>query len=165
MAVLSGVRTGAIAVYRVRIQNPDGWIPHGPGLQNRSALLNDVNHCIELRLRYCERSALHRRDALACSRETEIRRGGDHHARQAVNLSQQLIVYQHAAVFGGKQIGPPARRQTDLQTAAPHLLGGLAYRLVFAHLAILEFRHPNLCQPLGLKQAHVFLVQDVTLPQ
>ena len=41
--------------------------------------------------------------------QTEIRSGGDDDAGHAVDLPQQFVVDQHAAVFGGKELArPPA---------------------------------------------------------
>ena len=116
-------------------------------------------------LRHRERRALHRRDPLARYRIAEIQRRGDHHAGGAVDLLEQFIVHQHAAIFGGEQIGPSAGRQADFKTAATHFTGYLADGVVFPDFAFFQFGNPNGFHSFGFQYPNVFIADDVSLRQ
>src|SRR5436190_1273378 len=82
--------------------------------------------------------------ALAGGGEAEIWRRRDDDARSAVNLLEQLVINQDAAVFDCEQIRAPAGRQPDFQAAATHFRGRLAYGLIFSDLAVFELGNPDL---------------------
>jgi hypothetical protein len=95
----------------------------------------------------------------------EVQGSGDDHAGGAVDLLQQLIVHQDAAVFGGEQVGPASGRQADFETAATHFAGHLADRVVFADFAVFQFGDPNGIHTFGLQDPDVFIADDMPLGQ
>ena len=104
--------------------------------------------------------------AIRCSLgESEVRKRGNHDRRRAVDLPQQFVVDQHAAVLGGEQVSPAAGRQADLERPTAHLRSHRHDGVVFAHLALLELCHPDLAHAFGLEQLDVFLAEHVPLGQ
>jgi hypothetical protein len=63
------------------------------------------------------------------------------------------------------EIGPAARRETDLEAAASHFAGNRAYRLVLADLAFFELGHPYLSHALRLENAHILFADYMPLGQ
>jgi hypothetical protein len=150
-----------IAVKGIRIEDGDRWQPDGAGLQNRSALLQNVDHGLQLRLSYSKGSTLHGGNALAGSREAEVRRSRNDHARCAVDLAEQIIVHQNAAVFGREEVRASACRKPDLKTSASHLRRHLADGRVLADFAFFKFGHPHLTESFGFQQPDVFITKNV----
>ncbi len=134
-----------------------------PGLQNGTAFPQDADHGFELRPRHREGSALDGGDALFLASVAEIRAGGDDDAGSAVDLPEQLFVYQHAAVFRGEQIRPASRCQTDFEAPATGLGSDLSHGVVFPYFPIFELRDPHFAQPLSLQQPYIVVAEDVTL--
>src|ERR1039457_376478 len=83
----------------------------------------------------------------------------------AVDLFQEFVVHQHAAVLGGQEIGPATRRQADLKTPAPHLAGYRANRVVLADLALLQLGNPNGFHAFGFQYPNVFVADDMPFCQ
>jgi hypothetical protein len=155
----------AVAVERIGIQHAHGGVPHGPRLQDWTALFQYPDDGVQLGAGNGKWRALHGRDALTRHGEAEIQRRGDDHAGRAVDLLQQLVVHQHATFLGGLQIGPAARRQADLEAAAAHLAGYRADRVVFADLAFLQFGHPDGCHAFGFEDPNVVVADYMALRQ
>jgi hypothetical protein len=73
----------------------------------------------------------------------EVRAGGDHNARGAVDLAEQLVVHQHAAVLRREQVSPSSRRQPDFEAPAPGFRCDLGDGFVFADLTLFELGDPD----------------------
>ena len=149
----------------IRIQDAHGGIADRPRLEDGPALAQNHQHGFELGFGHREGRAFHRGDPLAPLGESEVRKRGDHHRRSAVDLPQQLVVDEHAAVFGGEQVGPAARRQANFERPAAHFRRHRHDGVVFADLALLELGHPDLAHTFGLEQLDVFLAEHVSLGQ
>src|SRR5688572_2563939 len=153
----------AVATHRIGIDDADRRPADRPRLQNRSTLAKDGDNSIQVRLRHCEWRAFNSGEPSARFCVCEVDRGGDHNTRSAVELLQQIVVDQRAAVFRRKKVGAPARREPDFQTAATHLARHVRDGQVFGDFTVLQFRHPNLVHALALEETNVVLVNHVSL--
>ena len=156
---------GALAADGVGVENSYSRGADRAGLQDGAALLEDADHGVELIFGDGEGGALDGGDALAGDGVAEVQGGGDHHAGGAVDLLEQFVVHQHAAVFGGQEVGPAAGREADFETAAAHLAGDRADRIVLADLAFFQFGYPDGFHAFGLQHANVFVADDMALGQ
>jgi hypothetical protein len=152
-----------LAAEGIAVENPNTWGADRTRLKNRPPFFEDSDHGIQLVLGDRKRRALDGRDALPGHRVSIIERGRDHHARSAVNLLQEFVVHQHAAVFGGHQVGPATRREADLEAAATHFAGDGANGIILADLAVLQFRHPDGFHTFGFQDADVLITDHVAL--
>src|ERR1700693_2643592 len=103
-----------LATNRVGVENSYTRRADGPGLQDGPAFLEDGDQRFQLRLGDGKRRTLHRGNPLPGRGMAELMRRGDDHAGGAVDLLEEFIVHQYAAVFRGQEVGPAARREADL---------------------------------------------------
>ena len=83
-------------------------------------------------------------------------------AGRAVDLLQEFVVNQDAAVFGGDQVGPSACRQADLEAAATHVGRDLCDGFVFSDFAVFELGDPDLFHALVFEELDVFFTEQMT---
>src|SRR6185437_16445193 len=87
---------------------------------------------------------------------------GNHYAASAVNLLQQFIVNEGAAIFSGNQVRPSTRREADFDRTAAHGSSHGHDRVIFTDLAIFQLSNPDLIHAFGFEQANIFVAKDVT---
>src|ERR1035441_2779781 len=151
---------GALAADGVSVENSYSRSADGTGLEDGAALLEDTDDGVELIFGDGEGGALDGGNALTGNRVAEVQGGGDDNAGGAVDLLEQLIIHQHAAVLCAQGISPAAGREADLETSAAHLAGHRADRVILADLPVFQFRNPNGLHAFGLQHANVFVADD-----
>ena len=138
-----------LAVNRVRIEHPNRGLANRPGLQNGSALLENIRDRLKLRLCHRKRRTLDGRNPLVGLRVAQVRHGGDDNACRAIDLLQKFIVHQDTAIFSGNNVDPAAWSRAQFNAPATHFA---AYRhdgIVFRDFTLFQLGDPNLRHPLG----------------
>src|SRR5450759_5377766 len=97
---------GALAANGVGVENSYSRGADRTGLEDGTALLENADDGVELIFGDGKRCALDGGDALAGDRVAEVQGGGDDDAGRAVDLLEQLIIHQHAAVFCCQEVCP-----------------------------------------------------------
>src|SRR5450759_5630104 len=154
---------GALAANGVGVENSYSRGTDRTGLEDGAALLENTDDGIELILGDGKGGALDGGNALAGDRVAEVQGGGDDDAGGAVDLLEQLIVHQHAAVFGGQEVGPAAGCEADFETSTAHLAGDRADRIILADFAIFQLGNPNGFHAFRLQDTNVFVADDMAL--
>ncbi len=95
----------------------------------------------------------------------EVQGGSDDNAGRAVDLLQQFIIHQNAAVFGSQEVGPATGCEADFETSATHFAGHRADRVVLTDLPFFQLGYPNGFHAFGLQHANVFVADNMALGQ
>jgi hypothetical protein len=154
---------GTFSADRVGVENADSRSADRTSLEDRATVFQDSDNGFELIFGDGEGSTLHGGDALTGDCVAEIQGGGNDHTSGAVDLFQEFVIDQNAAIFGSEEIGPAAGGKTNLKTATAHFAGDRTDGIIFTDFTIFQFRNPDGFHAFGFQHANVFIANDMAL--
>src|SRR5215472_4971852 len=118
-------------------------MPNRTRLQNWPAFLKNGNQGVQFGLRDRKRRALDRGNPLPRAAKVKVLDCRDDNAGCTVDLPQEFVVYEDAAVLGRYQVRPAASGHPDLDSATCNERRNLLDGIVLANLAFFQLRNPD----------------------